>query len=279
MAQELAWCIRQWHGWRKSYTIRLYRGQHAMAQTCFWPASGEHDAQVPDVIAFSGRIGVHSVNKAHRLQGVHTWNLAGHSGGIGILLNAAPWGGTAGGRVQNCYLDFAQLIMVNSGNKLVTDNLFPGTSSIVLATRSTQKLPHGVVRNLIITSNVFHSRSHGNTSVLTDITAGPFKRSHDVLIENNGVDAKFAMNPGCTGKRGSRATISTVMLPDTVNTAIWFGDYLVFNTTINPSCVQRWLTGTFATAVSGQVNFKHAVDITLGASVPKGGGGNFSCSL
>jgi hypothetical protein len=45
------------------------------------------------------------VQGANRLQGVHTWNLAGSSGGTGILLH----GGS--GRVQDAYLDYAPLVI------------------------------------------------------------------------------------------------------------------------------------------------------------------------
>ena len=40
-----------------------------------------------DVIVWSGKVGVNSSNGANRLEGVHTWNLAGHAGGVGILLH------------------------------------------------------------------------------------------------------------------------------------------------------------------------------------------------
>jgi hypothetical protein len=39
---------------------------------------------------------------------VHTWNLAGSSGGTGILLH------TGGGRVQDAYLDYAPLVILVS---------------------------------------------------------------------------------------------------------------------------------------------------------------------
>jgi hypothetical protein len=65
----------------------------------------QHDAMVENVIVFSGRIGVNTSNPANRIQGVHTWNDAGSQGGVGILLQQG------GGRVQQCYLDYAPLVM------------------------------------------------------------------------------------------------------------------------------------------------------------------------
>ena len=47
----------------------------------------QHDCDVNNVIVFSGLIGVNTSNGGNRIQGVHTWNLAGAQGGIGILLN------------------------------------------------------------------------------------------------------------------------------------------------------------------------------------------------
>ena len=41
----------------------------------------EHDSDVNNVIVFSGKVGVNSTNGANRMQGVHTWNLAGAQGG------------------------------------------------------------------------------------------------------------------------------------------------------------------------------------------------------
>ena len=49
--------------------------------------SGEHDCDVVNVIIFSSLVGVNSSNSANRIQGVHTWNLVGKAGGIGILLH------------------------------------------------------------------------------------------------------------------------------------------------------------------------------------------------
>jgi hypothetical protein len=98
----------------------------------------QHDAMVEDIIIFSGMTGVFSTNGANRLSGIHAWNLAGADGGVGIDL-APPWWqkkGVSGGRVQNCYLDYAPLVVRNPGNLVITDNLFLGSSTIVLAAQT-----------------------------------------------------------------------------------------------------------------------------------------------
>ena len=109
---------------------------------------GQHDAMVEDVIIFSGEHGVRSANGANRLQGIHAWNLAGSSGGKGIELGV-KWNGASGGRVQNCYLDYAPLVITNPGNLLVSGNLFLGSSAIVLAARGA----NFALRNVIIKDN------------------------------------------------------------------------------------------------------------------------------
>ena len=43
-----------------------------------------------------------SLFQANRIQGVHTWNLAGNLGGVGIVLH------NGAGRVQDAYLDCAR---------------------------------------------------------------------------------------------------------------------------------------------------------------------------
>ena len=103
----------------------------------------EHDCDVTNVIVFSGRVGVNSSNGANRLQGVHTWNLAGAQGGTGIHLH------TGTGRVSQCYLDYAPLVVRiglgwspggwfdPSGTLTqVEDTLFLGSSTICYRQRS-----------------------------------------------------------------------------------------------------------------------------------------------
>lgn len=113
----------------------------------------QHDCDVNNVIVWSGRVGVNSTNGANRIQGVHTWNLMGKEGGFGIVLHHGV------GRVQQCYLDYAPLLLnIGSGQSpqgwfpaavpsAVEGNLFLGSSTIILKA-ATVKTP---VSGLVIT--------------------------------------------------------------------------------------------------------------------------------
>lgn len=232
--------------------------------------SGQHDAQVSDVIIFSGKKGVVSGNGANHLQGVHAWNLAGSSGGTGIELGTA-WGGPSGGRVQNSYLDYAPLVIKNPGNCLVTDTLFLGSSTIVL--KATKK--NFEVRSLVITSNSHHTSNHANQSITLDETEGNFGSVVDTVIENNQVDATDM----AAGKKSARATKSAVMHAGSKETQIYYSDDLVFNTAIDPASVRCWLSGTHATAITTQLKYDKCVNVMLAEAVPTGTNITVTCSV
>jgi len=222
--------------------------------------SGQHDAMVSDVIIWSAKVGIKSYNGANRLQGVHAWNLAGKDGGTGIEIGV-NWGGASGGRVQNCYLDYAPLVVKNPGNLLVSDNLFLGSSSLVLeATKETAE-----VRNVIITGNTHHTGNTGNQSLIIDERHGRFTTVVDTVIESNEVDATDAG----VGKVGSRATLSAKLAAGDTATTLWFAKYLAFNVTIDPASVQCWLHGPHATALSAEVVYEKAVQVALKDAVPQ----------
>ena len=77
-------------------------------------AGDQHDCDVNNVIIFSGKVGVNSTNGANRLQGVHTWNLMGSQGGVGIVLH------NGAGRVEQSYLDYAPLVIREKGSTALT---------------------------------------------------------------------------------------------------------------------------------------------------------------
>jgi len=230
-------------------------------------ASGQHDAQVSDVIIFSGRKGIVSVNGANQFQGVHAWNLAGAAGGVGIELGN-PWGGPSGGLVQNCYLDFAPLVISDPGNCLVTGNLFLGWSNLVL--RATKK--NFEVRNLVVTSNTQHGKGAKNASMVLDERLGNFGALVDTLIENNEVVSSEQ-------KRGSRATKSVTINAGKAHAVMYFDKDLLFDVPIEEASVRCWLYGTHATAIVGEVKFKHAVKVTLAEPVPAGGKATATCTV
>jgi len=240
-----------------------------MGGTAILLASGQHDAQVSDIIIFSGKKGVVSENGANRLQGVHAWNMAGSSGGTGIEIGSGR--GPSGGRVQNSYLDYAPLVIKNPGNCLVTDTLFLGSSTIVLkATKANVE-----VRGLVITSNSHHTGNTGNQSITLDETEGHFGSIVDTVIENNQV-GKVDM---AAGKKSARATKSQVMLAGAKEAEIYYSDHLVFNTAIDPASVQCWLSGTHATAITSSLKYDKCVNVMLAEAVPTGTNITVTCSV
>ena len=224
---------------------------------------GQHDAMIEDVIIFAGRHGVRSANGANRLQGVHAWNLAGGQGGTGIELGV-KWSGASGGRVQNCYLDYAPLVVTNPGNLVVTGNLFLGSSTLVLAARGA----NFAVRSVIIKDNEHHTGNSGNASFFVDERQGTFKSVTDVVVEGNEVDATDA----AANKTSTRATKSAPLANGSSQVAIDFGPHLLFKRLpIDPPSIRCWLYGPHATAVSGSLATKasHTVIATLAEPVPR----------
>ena len=138
--------------------------------------------------------------------------------------SSARWGGRAWG-VQNCYLDYAPLVIKNPGNTLVTDNLFLGSSSIVLEATTGDF----DVRGVVITSNSHHTGNTGNASIILDERHGNFASVTDVVVENNQVDATDAAQ----GKRSTRATMSTSLWVGATTGVLYFADHLIFTTPID----------------------------------------------
>jgi len=233
--------------------------------------SGQHDAQVSDVIIFSGKKGVVSVSGANRLQGVHAWNLAGSAGGTGIEIGN-HWGGPSGGRVQNSYLDYAPLVIKNPGDCLVTDTLFLGSSTIVLKAMK----PNSEIRGLVITSNSHHTGNHANQSITLDETEGNFFGSIiDTVIENNQVDKADRD----AGKKSARATKSAVIHGGAKDAQIYYSDHLVFNTPIDLASVRCWLSGTHATAITTNLKYDKCVNVMLAEAVPTGTNVTITCTV
>ena len=207
-------------------------------------AGAQHDAMVTNVIVFSGRVGVNSTNGANRLQGVHTWNLKGSSGGYGIVL----WKGS--GRVQQSYLDYAPLVIRGSDAQpcMVEGNLFLGSSTIVLA--ATQ--PSSTVARLTVTGNVFHTWNAANTTLVLDETEGKFTAVVDTVVEGSQVGTAVAK----VGKVGTRATVTAPVVGANTTVRIGFGDALLFGLQvgIDESSISCQLHGPWATALSSMVD-------------------------
>lgn len=222
---------------------------------------GQHDAMIEDVIIFSGQHGVRSANGANRLQGVHAWNLAGSQGGIGIDIGAAWPHGVSGGRVQNCYLDYAPLVVRNPGNLLVTANLFLGSSAIVLRAASAKF----AVRNLIITNNEHHTNNRANSSFIVDERGGTFASVTDVVVENNQVDATDAK----VRQASTRATKSAPLHAGDSSALIYYNDSILFpSVPLDTASLRCWLYGPHATALSASLKYTHAILVHLAEAVP-----------
>lgn len=206
--------------WAGQYEAGDPRPRNHANATVILMDGGEHDCDLTNVIIFSGRVGVNSTNGANRLLGVHTWNLAGSAGGTGILLN----GGS--GRVQDCYLDYAPLVIHSPNNVQVTGCLFLGSSTIVLASgRLWPKSPkiNTAITNVIITSNIWHTGNTANATMVVDETLGKFLSIADTVVEGNQVQpSKFK------GKKlGTRATRSAAVPANESTVTLDFSEDLV----------------------------------------------------
>ena len=230
-------------------------------------SGAEHDCDVNNVIVFSGLVGVNSTNGANRLQGVHTWNLAGSRGGTGIRLHKGS------GRVLQCYLDYAPLVIgyngFQNGPKIQTESiaqvegtLFLGSSTIILEANSKNTVASG----LIATGNVFHSWNTANRTITLDETNGKFVAVQNVIVENNEVGNNVDK---ILGKKSTRAT-STVKIPSGVNhVTLDFNASLLFGEGIGIAAdtVTCQLQGVFPTAISTSV-VGNKVTVHLAQVVP-----------
>lgn len=232
--------------------------------------SGQHDCDIFNIIIFSGLVGVNTTNGANRLQGVHTWNLAGSHGGTGIRLHKGS------GRVNNCYLDYAPLVIgiedyqnenkkyvIGNDIAIVEGNLFLGSSTMVLEAGH----KNTIVSNLIVTGNIFHSNNVINATVILDESNGnKFINVENMIMENNEVGQKMESS----GKKlSTRATDTAALLIGTKNITINFDQPLIFSSSIgiDPLSVKCFLHGEFATAISTSVN-GNEVTIHLSEVVP-----------
>ena len=253
--------------------------------------SHEHDCDVNNVIIWSGRVGVNSTNGANRLQGVHTWNLAGSDGGTGIRLHSGR------GRVEQCYLDFAPLVIGCNGSNakpetpnrwtaslaMIEGNIFLGTAALVLEAYKGNDMGGTAVHGLVVTGNNWHSSHNVNHTVVLDETRGAFTGVYDTVIENNvvGVEFEAGKNVPAGLHRSTRATLSATVMPGANYATLDFGNALVFESSvgINADEVRCALISKFPTALSAQVS-GNSVTVFLAESVTKEKGNvRVSCSV
>lgn len=158
------------------------------------------------------------------MQGVHTWNLMGSAGGIGIVL----WNGA--GRVQQCYLDYAPLVIRRtqaaaskatiSQLAMVQGNLFLGTANIVLVAAVSESALSG----LVCTGNIFSTFNAANATVILDESQGRFTSVLDVTIDQN--EAGTAVL--AAGKLSTRATMTASFSQGSSTVTINFSSALIF---------------------------------------------------
>ena len=212
---------------------------------------------------------MNSSNGANRIQGVHTWNLAGAQGGTGILLHHGA------GRVQDAYLDYAPLVIRSPHDVQVTGCLFLGSSNIVLTTA--KKWPKAPVsreiNNMVITSNRWPTSNVANTTIVLDETLGTFTALTDSVVEDNEVGEKHTDHTG--PKKGTRATMSMPVPPGKDMVQFDFSEALVLPAAVGIAearCVLSIAPGaglvSYAPGLSTQVFGGNQLRVMLGEPVP-----------
>ncbi|KAB5564071.1 hypothetical protein DKX38_004125 [Salix brachista] len=134
-----------------------------------------NDNSITDVVVFSAAIGVLLRGEANILTGVHCYNKANVFGGVGIIVKPTAFLT----RINNCYLDFTNIVMEDPIQVQVTNGLFIGDAYIVLQSIN------GKISGLNIVDNMFKGEGRNlNTIVELD---GNFTRIDQVVIERNNV--------------------------------------------------------------------------------------------
>ena len=231
--------------------------------TAIMLAGDQHDCDVNNVIIFSGKVGVNSTNGANRLQGVHTWNLVGSQGGVGIVLH------TGSGRVEQSYLDYAPLVIRETGSMgltMVEGNLFLGSSTIVLQAVEQAATLHG----LIVTGNVFRSWNKANHTFVLDESAGKFVNVTDTVVENNQVGPSVVK---LHGKQSTRATMAATVPRNSRSLSLDFSEALLFGSTVGIHEANCWLNVKqschFAPGISSEATSESTtVVVTLSEPAP-----------
>lgn len=136
-----------------------------------------NDHYIVDTIIYGGKIGVIVNGEASVLKGVHTWNCDTSHGGIGIIINAGVT------RMENCYLDYNNLIFNKFYLTVVQDTFFLGNGRIIFK-------PHGEqdVVGFRIANSMYGWGGDGKDTIEIDESDGHFRnvinsQVVDTLIE------------------------------------------------------------------------------------------------
>ncbi|KAJ6706163.1 POLYGALACTURONASE QRT3 [Salix purpurea] len=134
-----------------------------------------NDNSITDVVVFSAAIGVLLRGEANILTGVHCYNKANVFGGVGIIVKPTAFLT----RINNCYLDFTNIVMEDPIQVQVTNGLFIGDAYIVLQSIN------GKISGLNIVDNMFKGEGR-NLNPIVELD-GNFTRIDQVVIERNNV--------------------------------------------------------------------------------------------
>lgn len=134
-----------------------------------------NDNSITDVVVFSAAIGVLLRGEANILTGVHCYNKANVFGGVGIIVKPTAFLT----RINNCYLDFTNIVMEDPIQVQVTNGLFIGDAYIVLQSIN------GRISGLNIVDNMFKGEGR-NLNPIVELD-GNFTRIDQVVIERNNV--------------------------------------------------------------------------------------------
>ena len=122
-----------------------------------------------------------------------------------------------------------------------------------------------------------------NHTIVLDETRGSFTGVYDTVIENNAVGVEFEAGKNVPAglHRGTRATLSSAVAAGRSAVTLDFGNALVFSSAvgINIDEVRCGLSGSFATALSAEVD-GNAITVHLAGKVPASAGNTrVSCSV
>jgi len=124
-----------------------------------------NDHVLSDVIVFGSQIGVNVTGGANIIRGVHAWNCATSAGGMGITVSA---GST---RLEEVYLDFTSLELVNPKHVSVSNSFFLGMGNIILKATT----PASIINGLALTNNMFgNANMPTNETIVLDEREGRF---------------------------------------------------------------------------------------------------------
>jgi hypothetical protein len=128
-------CAVQVHEtWLGEWIYSDPRKENGTASTAIGILINGNDHYVTNTIVFSSHIGVYINGAADVLTGVHTWNLATGNGGTGIVVGGSQ------NRLQECYLDWNDLVIMDAEVVTFTDAFLLGGGKIRFESKQSNKV-------------------------------------------------------------------------------------------------------------------------------------------